>query len=99
MTINIARLSGAARYAESNTVSAPHVSICRCDQVHKCRGIDVPFGSEFHMSHELAGAFQETLWVGDLGSTKESNVDVIFERIDITESGVADTRSRMAIMQ
>src|SRR4030095_1325137 len=51
------------------------------------------------MSHVLTSAFQQTLWIGNLGTTKESNVDVSFKRIDIAECRVSDTRSRVPIMQ
>ncbi len=62
-------------------------------------GIDVTSGPEFHMAHELAGAFQQTLRVGNLGATKEPDIDVGCERIDVTERRISYTRGRMTIMQ
>ena len=51
------------------------------------------------MAHELASAFQQALGIGNLGATKEPDIDVSFEGIDIGECRVTDTRGRMAIMQ
>ncbi len=35
------------------------------------------------MAHELAGALQQALRIGNLGATKKAHVDVSFEGIDI----------------
>ena len=35
------------------------------------------------MAHELAGAYQQALGIGNLGATKEPDIDVSFEGIDI----------------
>ena len=51
------------------------------------------------MAHELASAFQQTRGIGNLRATKESDINVSFERIDIAECRISHTRSRMAIMQ
>ena len=32
-------------------------------------------GSKLHMTHELAGAFRQALWIGKLGSTKKPDVN------------------------
>src|SRR4051794_24890286 len=61
------------------------VNICSLDQLEQRRGIDVTFGPEFHMAHERASAFQQTLGIRNLGSAKKSDIDVIFERIHIPE--------------
>ena len=76
-----------------------HISVCSFDQLHQSRAIDVTFRSEFYMAHELASAFQQTLGIGNLGATKEPDIDVSFEGIDIGKCRVTDTRGRMAIMQ
>src|SRR5262245_59731635 len=51
------------------------------------------------MAHELAGAFQQSLGIGDLSAAKEPDIDVRPERIDIGERRITHTRGRMAIMQ
>jgi len=51
------------------------------------------------MAHELAGAFQQALGIRNLSATKKSDVNVSFESIHISESRVAHTCGRMAIMQ
>jgi hypothetical protein len=56
-------------------------------------------GSEFDMAHEPAGSFQQTLGIGNLRATKESDVNVSFEGIDIAERRIGHTRRRMAVMQ
>ena len=46
------------------------------------------------MAHELASAFQQTLGIGNLGATKEPDIDVSFEGIDIGERRITlHTRS------
>src|SRR5437660_7503477 len=76
-----------------------HISVCSFDKLHQSRGIDVTFRSEFHMAHELASAFQQALGIGNLGATKEPDIDVSSERIDIRECRITYARGRMAIMQ
>src|SRR5262245_66650077 len=51
------------------------------------------------MAHELAGAFQQALGISKLGATKEPDIDVGFEGIDIGERRITYTRGRMAIRQ
>jgi hypothetical protein len=48
---------------------------------------------------EFAGAFQQPLRIDKFGTTKEPDVDVSPEGIDIAECGVTYTRSRMAVVQ
>ena len=50
------------------------------------------------MALELAGTFQEALRICNLGPTKESDIDVSFERIHVAECRVSHTRGRVAIM-
>ena len=75
------------------------VCVCGFNYLPERRGIDATPGPEFHMAHELASAFQQALGIGNLGTTKKADIDVSFERIDIAECSVCDTRSRVAIMQ
>src|SRR5207253_11004471 len=75
------------------------ISVCSFDQLQQSRGIDVTFRSEFHMAHELASAFQQALGIGNLGATKEPDINVSFEGIDIGECRITYARGRMAIMQ
>ena len=51
------------------------------------------------MTHELASAFQKAVWIGNLRATKEPDIDVSFEGIDIGECRIAYTRGRMTVMQ
>src|SRR5688572_21754216 len=54
---------------------------------------------EFHMAHEFSSAFQQPLGIGNLGPTKETDIDVCFEGIDVGECRITYTRGWMAIMQ
>lgn len=51
------------------------------------------------MAHELTGALQQALWIGDLGTAKESDIDMMAEGIDIAECRVTDARGGMAVVQ
>jgi hypothetical protein len=44
-------------------------------------------------------AFQQALGIGKLGATKEPDIDVTREGIDIRECRITDTRGRVAIVQ
>jgi hypothetical protein len=72
-----------------------HIGVSGFDQVSKCPGIDVTVGPEFHMAHELTGAFQQTVRIGNLGTTEEPDIDVSFKCIDVAECRIADTGGRM----
>src|SRR5260370_2665539 len=56
-------------------------------------------GSELHVTHKLACAFQQTLRIGNFGTSKEADIHVSFEGVDVPECRVSYTRRRMAIMQ
>jgi hypothetical protein len=45
-----------------------HVSVCGFDQLRQSRSIDTMCGPQFHVAHELAGAFQQTIRIGNLGA-------------------------------
>lgn len=51
------------------------------------------------MTHKLACAFQQILRIGNFGTSKEPNIYVSFEGVDVPECCVSYTRRRMAIMQ
>ncbi len=51
------------------------------------------------MTHKLASAFQQALRISNLGATKEPDIDMSFEGIDIGECRITYTRCRVAIMQ
>jgi hypothetical protein len=51
------------------------------------------------VTHKLACAFQQTLRIGNFGTSKEPDIHVRFENVDVPECRVSDTRRRMAIMQ
>jgi len=51
------------------------------------------------MAHELAGAFQQALRIGNLGTPKEPDIEVSLESVDIGEGGITYTRGRMPIVQ
>ena len=76
-----------------------HIGVCRFDELRQSCGIDVMFGSELHMPHELAGTFQQALRIGNLGAAKEPDIDVSFEGIDISEGRITNACGRMAIVQ
>src|SRR5262245_2864582 len=51
------------------------------------------------MAHQLARAFQQAIWIGNLSAAKEPDVDVRFEGIDVGERRVRHTCRRMAVVQ
>ena len=51
------------------------------------------------MAHELASALQNTMGIGNLGATKEPDIDVSFEYVDIAECRIIYARRRMTVMQ
>ena len=51
------------------------------------------------MTHKLACAFQQTLRIGNFGTSKEPDIHVSFEGVDVPECRVSYARRRMAIMQ
>lgn len=51
------------------------------------------------MTHDLPGALQQALGIGNISATKETDIDVSFEDVDISERCVAYTRGRMAVVQ
>src|SRR5262249_17083474 len=76
-----------------------HISVCSFDWLPKGRGLDVMFGPEFNMAHELAITLQHTIRVGNLSAPKEPDIDVSFEHVDVAECRITYTRSRMTVMQ
>jgi hypothetical protein len=76
-----------------------HISVCGFDQSQQGRGIDLTFGLELHMAHELASAFQQVLRVDNLCAAKEPDIDASSEGIDIGECRIAYARGRVAIVQ
>ncbi len=74
--------------ATSNPQAPLHIRVCSFDQLHQSRSIDLTFGPELHMAHEPAGAFQQALRIGNLGTPKEPDIDVSPESIDIGEGRV-----------
>ena len=51
------------------------------------------------MTHELSGAFQQPVGIGNLGASKKADINVTSERVDIGECRISYTRGRMAIVQ
>ena len=51
------------------------------------------------MTHEFAAAFQQALGIRHRRTTKESDIDMSCERIDIGECRIADTGGRMTVVQ
>src|SRR5262245_9596590 len=90
-------LSGAARLLRLETLL--YVGVCGMDELPHSRLINLLVGPEFYMPHELATAFQQTVCIGEFGATKEPDVHVILERIDVTECRIPDTGRWMTIMQ
>ena len=56
-------------------------------------------GSELHMTHNLACAFQQAVRISNLRTSKEPDIHVSFECVDVCKRRVSHTRRRMAIMQ
>src|SRR2546421_8284066 len=75
-----------------------HISVRSFDELRQRDGVNVALGTQFHMAHEFAGAFQQTLRIGKLGAAKETDVNVSLESIHVGEGGIAYTRGRMAIV-
>jgi|SRR6516164_10003349 len=51
------------------------------------------------MAHELASALQNTMGISNLSATKEPDIDVRFEYVDIAKCRIIYARSRMTVMQ
>ena len=51
------------------------------------------------MAHELASALQNTMRISNLSATKEPDIDVRFEYVDIAKCRIIYARSRMTVMQ
>jgi len=79
--------------------SPSDVGVSGMDQISQATGVNIPSGSELHVTHEPTRSFQEASRIGQFRTTKEPDVDVRPERVDIAEGGVVYTRSRVAIMQ
>src|SRR5262245_46530986 len=56
-------------------------------------------GPELHVAHELAGAFQQTIWIRNLRAAKEPDVDVSLEGVDVGERRIHYTCGGLAVMQ
>ena len=50
------------------------------------------------MAHELAGTFQEALWISEFGAVKEPDVDVGSEGVDVGECRVPYAGGRVAVV-
>ena len=56
------------------------------------------FRPEFHVAHEPAGTFQQAVRIGNLGATKESDVNVSLQGVDVGECRIRDTCGGMTVM-
>src|SRR5438445_3336156 len=65
----------------------------------RAESIEVTVRPELNVTHELACPFQQTLRIGNFGTSKEPNIYVSFEGVDVPECRVRYTRRRMPIMQ
>jgi hypothetical protein len=50
------------------------------------------------MTHKLSSAFQQALRTSNLVATKETDIDMSFEGIDINECRITYARSRVTVM-
>src|SRR5690606_12832350 len=82
-----------------STQALLHIGIGGSDELPQSYVIEIASGPELHMAHELARAFQQAFRIGNLGTSKESDVDVSFEGVHVNEGGPAYAGSRMPIMQ
>ena len=69
------------------------------DQAPEGFRINVNAGPEFHVPHEFAGTFQHPFGIGQFGSLKETDIDVICKDVDVTKGDLAGTRGRMIVVQ
>src|SRR5262245_29501197 len=76
-----------------------HIGVCRVDQLRKSSSLEETSRSNLHVAHNLAGAFQQTRRIGYVSATKESDIHVSFEGIDVCKCCVSDACRRMTIMQ
>ena len=76
-----------------------HVRVRSFDQAPESRGIDRTFWAEFYMAHEPASAFQQALPIGDFSATKEPDIDMSPEGVDVGKCRISYTCGGMAVMQ
>ena len=60
--------------------------------------MDVTAGPELHVAHKLSSAFQQAIRIGNLGTTKEPDIDVGSEGINVGKCRIPYTCGRLAIM-
>jgi len=76
-----------------------HVGVCDVDELSQRDIIHRVARPELDVPHELAGAFEQTVRVGEFGAAKEADIHVVPERIDVTKRGVSNACRRMSVMQ
>jgi hypothetical protein len=76
-----------------------HVGVCDVHEFSQGHILDFLAGSELDVPHEPAGAFQQSVCIGELGTTKEPDIHVIPERIDVAECGISNARRWMTVVQ
>ena len=79
--------------------SGLHIGICCADQPRESHCIAITSGTKLHVAHKLAGPFQNTFRVGNLSASKESDIHVSPEDIDVSKCRVSDACRRMTIVQ
>jgi hypothetical protein len=76
-----------------------HIRVGGFDELRKSAGIDVTIGSQLHVTHVLASAFEQASRIGKLSAAKEANVDVSIEDANVGECRILDTGGGIAIVQ
>lgn len=79
--------------------STLHIRVRSSDQIRESRGIDRTLWSEFYMAHKPASAFQQAVPIGDFSASKEPDIDVSSEGVDVGKCRVSDACGGMAVMQ
>jgi hypothetical protein len=77
----------------------PDVPVCCRYKLTQCSGVHVSRPAELHVSHALAGAFQQAGWVVERRPVEEADIHMSTEGVDVPKRRISHTRSRMAIVQ
>ena len=76
-----------------------HIGVGSLDQLGQRHRVEVSIRSKLHMAHPLAGAFQHTSWIGNFGTSKESDIHMRLKRIDVGKSGIVNTGRWMTVVK
>src|ERR1700729_3093427 len=60
--------------------------------------IQLPARAQLHVPHAFAASQQQSGWILEQRATEEADVDMTFERVDVTERRITDTGDRATIV-